>query len=120
MDKLFLFACDQKIEHLSLLNPHDIFTTASQGNVGALATHLGLLTQYGPQYPKINYVIKLNGKTNLVPTAQKDPFSKKLWSVEQVAQFKAQSKLPIIGVGLTVYVGSEYEADMLEAAAQVV
>ncbi len=128
---LFLFAADQKIEHLNqdfhgnnippeVNNPEHIFKIASEGKIGALATHLGLITRYAQQYPTINYIAKLNGKTNLVPTQQDDPRSELLWTVEDVIRVKAQNKLPIRGVGFTVYLGSKYEADMLMQAAQAV
>src|SRR5882724_2997900 len=73
--RLFLFSCDHKIEHLNTdfygksiapqaLHPEHMFRIASQGNVGAMATHLGLMARYAKQYPDINYIVKLNGKTN--------------------------------------------------------
>lgn len=129
--KLFLFACDQKIEHLNQsffgqdIDPDDnkpehLFAIAHQASVGAFATQLGLIARYGLQYPEINYIIKLNSKTNLVSTEQKDPQSTLLWSVEQVAHFAKQSSISIAGVGYTVYLGSEYESQMLYEAAQIV
>ncbi len=129
--KLFLFACDQKIEHLHSSffgpsislddnNPQHIFAIAQQSPVSALATQLGLIARYGLQYPAINYIAKLNSKTNLIPATQKDPQSSLLWTVEQIVHFAKQSALNIAGVGYTVYLGSEYEALMLHEAAQVV
>jgi DhnA family fructose-bisphosphate aldolase class Ia len=126
-----LFACDQKIEHLNddfysinvpreVNDPEHLFKIASQGRIGAMATHLGLIARYGMQYPHVNYIAKLNGKTNIVPITQKDPVSRTLWSVEQVVTLKEHTKLPIRGIGLTLYVGSEFEGTMLEAAAQTI
>src|SRR5271170_4243441 len=82
--RLLLFAYDQKIEHLNTnfygnnihpdaLNPRHPFEIASQGRIGAFATHLGLITRYAAQYPSINYVVKLNGKTDLIKTEQSEP-----------------------------------------------
>lgn len=130
-DRLLLFACDQKIEHLNkdfygagihqdALNPEHIFAIASQGTVGALATQLGLIARYGNNYPKVNYIVKLNGKTDLVPTQQKDPLSAQLWTARHAIQLKEMSGLPIRGIGYTLYLGSEYEPTMLTQAAHAV
>lgn len=129
--RLFLFAADHKIEHLDAdfygpgvaseaHHPQHIFNIASNARIGALATQFGLIARYGKAFPDINYVIKLNSKTNLIPAEQKDPFSKQLWSVEDVVTLKETSGLLIRGVGLTIYLGSEYEDLMLEQAAQMV
>ena len=130
--RLFLFSCDQKIEHLNTdfhgpsvspqaLHPEHLFRIASQGNVGAMATHLGLLARYAKQYPAVNYIAKLNATTNLVPTQQQDPQSALLWTVEDVINFKNNNnKLMISGVGITVYLGSEYEAEHLAQAASTI
>jgi fructose-bisphosphate aldolase / 6-deoxy-5-ketofructose 1-phosphate synthase len=64
-------------------------------------------------YPEINYIIKMNGKTDLVKKEQRDPISRQLWSLDQVLEFKKSSGLSIVGVGYTVYLGSEYETEML-------
>jgi len=129
--RLMLFACDQKIEHMntdfygdgidtSALHPEHIFRIASQGTIGAFATHLGLIARYGKQYPSVNYIVKLNAKTNLIPIAQKDPVSAALWFVEHVINFQQLTGLSIRGIGYTVYPGSEYEDVMLAQAAQII
>ena len=130
-EKLFLFAGDQKIEHLNqdfygkgipeeCADPEHLFRIASKGRVGVFATHLGLIEKYGSDYRDVNYLVKLNGKTNLVTTKQKDPVSLLLNSVEDVVRFRDQSRLNISGVGYTIYLGSEFESQMLSQAAQVV
>ncbi len=127
--RLMLFSADQKIEHLhydfygrnipeDTGNPEHLFKIASQGSIGAFATHLGLIARYGKQYNNINYLIKLNGKTNIIPPKQTDPLAARLYTIEDVIKFKEISGLPICAVGATVYLGSEYEEDMLEFAAQ--
>jgi fructose-bisphosphate aldolase/6-deoxy-5-ketofructose 1-phosphate synthase len=133
--RLMLFAGDQKVEHLNDdffgrsdlgsipaddNDPEHLFRIASKGTVGILAAQLGLIASYGRGYPGINYLVKLNSKSHLVKTDQRDPVSPQLWSVEQVVRFKEQSGLKIVGVGYTVYVGSEYESDMLWEAAQII
>jgi len=64
--------------------------------------------------------VKINSKTNLVKTSQADPFSNVWHDVDQVVKFKENSGLKILGVGYTIYLGSEFEAEMLVQAAQVV
>lgn len=130
-EHLLLFSVDQKIEHLNYSfygshispddnNPEHLFNIASKGYVGAMATQLGLIARYGKQFKNINYIVKLNSKTGLIPTDYSDPLSKQLWTVEQVVQFKNSTNLPICGVGYTVYLGSQFEAEMLTQAAQAV
>ena len=129
-DRLFLFACDQKIEHWhddfdpddpniadDAIDPEHFFRIASQGNIGAMATQLELIARYGLQYPQLNYVAKLNSKTNLTPDT-KDPESAPLWDVDQVVVMQQESKLQFRAIGVTVYPGSEFEADMMNFAAQ--
>ncbi len=130
-DRFMLYACDQKIEHLNknfygpqipteINDPAHLFKIAASGRISAMATQLGMIEKYGPHFSSVPYVAKLNSKTNIVPTAQRDPFSRQLWSVEQALQAKKRHKLSIIGVGITVYLGSEYEDQMLEQAANMV
>lgn len=71
-------------------------------------------------YPNISYLVKLNSKTNLVKTSQAEPFSQQWFDVQQVVDFRDNSMLKILGVGYTIYLGSEYEAEMLHQAAQIV
>lgn len=135
-NNLIIFSGDQKLEHLNDdfygpgIDPEDndprhMFAIAQQwlsGNKpGAFATHLGLIEQYGPHYPDVNYIVKVNGKTNLVPTEHKDPHSKQLWSIKQIKKFMDHfSQLNICGVGYTVYLGSKHEHEMLAEAAKVI
>lgn len=120
-EKIFLFAGDQKFEHLDKnIDAEHLFKIANSAPVDAFATQLGLISYYGGDYKNINYVVKLNSKTNLIKTEQKDPISLLLHSVSDVVQFKKETKLNIIGVGYTIYLGSEFESQMLSQAAQVV
>jgi fructose-bisphosphate aldolase / 6-deoxy-5-ketofructose 1-phosphate synthase len=126
-NKLFLFAGDQKIEHLNEdfadslgfgnSDPEHLFQIASSSKIGVFAAHLGLVSRYGKKYKKIPYLIKLNGKSNIVKS--KDPLSKALWSVNDVIDFKKTSGLKILGVGYTLYLGSEYENEMMKEAAEI-
>ncbi len=131
--RLFLFSCDQKIEHLhddfspdedeisdESINPEHLFKIASQGRIGAMATQLELIARYAKQYPSVNYIAKLNSKTNLVPTEQQDPHSAPLWNVHDVIRIKKESNLSICGIGITIYIGSEFEDTMLSFAADMI
>ena len=133
--RLMLFAADQKIEHLNDdfygnadigripeddAQPEHLFRIASQGTVGVFVTQLGLLARYGQSYKNVNYLVKLNSKSHLVKTEQKDPYSKAMWTVDTVIKFKKSSKLNIVGVGYTVYLGSEFEGEMMQEAAQII
>lgn len=129
--RLMLFAGDQKVEHLNDdfygegipeddADPEHLFRIASRSKIGVFATQLGLIARYGMDYRDVPYLVKINSKTNLVKTAQADPFSNLWYDVEQVVEFKENSGFKILGVGYTIYLGSEFEAEMLVQAAQVV
>jgi len=129
--RLMLFAGDQRIEHLNKdfygkgIHPDDsspahLFNIAHHAKVGAFATQLGLISKYGMHYDKTNYLVKLNSKTDLIPKKQMDPYSELLVDVKQVVEFKKMTRLKIVGIGYTIYLGSEFEADMLRTASQVI
>jgi len=128
---LMLFAGDQKVEHLNddfygegihedASDPEHLFRIASQAEIGVFATQLGLIARYGRDYTAVPYLVKLNSKTNLVKTAQMDPFSQQWYDVYQVVDFADYTGLKILGLGHTIYLGSEYEHEMLCQAAQIV
>lgn len=129
--RLMLFAGDQKVEHLNDDfhgegiapddgDPEHLFRIASRGRIGAFATQFGLVARYATAYPEIPYVVKLNSKTHLVNTLQAEPLSQQWMTVDQVAALKDENDLKVLGVGYTVYLGSENEAIMLREAAQIV
>jgi len=129
--RLMLFAGDQKVEHLNSdfygegIHPDDgdpehLFRIASRAKIGVFATQLGLISRYGMDYSHVPYLVKLNSKTNLVKTSQSDPFSNRWFDVQEVIDFRDHSGLNILAVGYTLYLGSEYEAEMLHQAAQMV
>lgn len=127
---LFIFAGDQKIEHLNDdfygkgiskedASPKHLFEVAKNSKGVVLATQLGLLSQYGSDYPKLPYILKINSKTNLYDNKD-EAISKAFYHLDQVIEFKKQSKLNIVGIGYTIYLGSKYESQMLTEAAQVI
>ncbi len=125
--KLLLIAGDQKVEHLNDdffgagiskddSSPEHLFKIAAATKGGLLATHLGLIAQYGLDYRSIPYLVKLNGKSNLGLNEEKNS-SRTWWTVEDIVNFKKQSALNIVGIGYTLYLGGKFEAKMLAAAA---
>ncbi len=129
--KLMLFAGDQKIEHLNNdfygegihlddASPEHLFLVASKSKIGILATQLGLIARYGADYKNVQYLIKLNSKTNLIKTEQRDPLNGKITDVLEAIEFKRISGLKILGVGYTVYLGSQYEDQMLRESSRMI
>ncbi len=128
--RLMLFACDQKMEHLNAdfygegidpsdLDPEHLFEIADQGIIGVMAAQRGLVAQYAMDYPRVNYLVKMNSKTNLVKTAQDDPYSPQLYDLGCVLDMR-DAGVNIVGVGYTIYLGSEYESTMLAEAGELI
>lgn len=127
---LFLFAGDQKVEHLNDdfygknisiedASPEHLFKIASQVPGAVLATHIGLLAKYGQDYRQLPFILKINGKSPLSGT--KDTLYSGAWlGNEEISRFHKQSGLKIVGLGYTVYLGSSQEAKMLKEAAEMV
>lgn len=129
--RLMLFAGDQKVEHLNKdffgegipaddNDPEHLFRIASTAKIGVFATQLGIIARYGMSYPHVPYLVKINSKTDIVKTAQSDPFSGEWYDFHQIIDFRDNSGLNILGVGYTIFLGSEFEAEMLYQAAQLV
>ena len=128
--RLMLFACDQKIEHLNKDfvgegideadgDPEHLFQIGDQGTIGVLAGQRGLIAQYARDYPNINYLVKMNSKTNLVKTKQQDPYSPRLYELGAILAMR-DAGVNIVGLGYTIYLGSEYEASMLAEAGELI
>ncbi|MBF4510507.1 MAG: aldolase [Aeromicrobium sp.] len=135
--RLMLFACDQKIEHLNDdfygegiaaedAEPEHLFRIGDQGVCGVLAGQRGLVAQYAADYPDINYLVKINSKTHLVKTSAKDPakhqddpYSPQLYDIQTVLDLR-DNGVNVVGVGYTIYLGSEYEANMMQEAGQLI
>jgi DhnA family fructose-bisphosphate aldolase class Ia len=134
--RLMLFACDQKIEHLNDdfygegialddAEPEHLFRIGSQGVCGVLAAQRGLVAQYAADYPDINYLVKMNSKSHLVKTSQDpakhqdDPYSPQLYDIQTVADLR-DNGVNVVGIGYTIYVGSEYESQMMMEAGQLI
>jgi fructose-bisphosphate aldolase/6-deoxy-5-ketofructose 1-phosphate synthase len=133
--RLMLFAGDQKIEHLNDdfcgtspigtipsedNNPEHLFRIANEGQIGVFATQQGLLARYGREYPDAPYMVKLNSKSHLVKTAQRDPMSGLLTDIDRVLELKTNVNVNIIAVGFTIYVGSEFDYIQMEQAHRLI
>ena len=128
--RLMLFACDQKVEHMNKdfygegidiadAEPQHLFEIGKQGVVGVLAGQRGLIAQYAKDYPEINYLVKMNSKTNLVGTKQDDPYSPQLYDLDAVLAMR-EAGVNIVGLGYTIYLGSEYESTMMAEAGELI
>lgn len=129
--RVFVFAADQKLEHLDddfygegispeASDPEHLFKIADAGKVDLFATQLGLITRYGASWKGINYLAKLNGRTNLMSPEIDDPKSPLLWTVQDVLDVAERLNVKIPAIGYTIFLGSGHEPAMLQEAAQVV
>ena len=128
--RLMLFACDQKIEHLNKdffgkdihpddADPEHLFKIGTQGVCGVVAGQRGLIARYALDYPSANYLVKMNSKTNLVKVDQDDPYSPQLTDIDAVLAMR-DNGVNIVGLGYTIYLGSEYEATMMAEAGELI
>ncbi|MDP2950854.1 MAG: aldolase [bacterium] len=126
---MFIIAGDQRIEHLNKdffgknisqddATPEHLFKIAQSIEGIVLAAQLGLMSSFANDYREINYLVKLNSKTDLLKGGE--PFSEILNSVNDVVKFALESKLKVVGVGYTIYLGSVFESKMLKEAANVI
>ncbi len=131
--RLMLFAGDQKVEHLNDdfygtlssgeviaaddAGPEHLFRIARDGVIGCYATQFGLIARYGRDYPTIPYLVKLNSKSHLIKTSQRDPQSLGWVAVDDALTLR-EAGLNIVAVGYTVYPGSEFESEQTREAAQ--
>ncbi len=70
-------------------------------------------------YPEINYLVKMNSKTHLVKTSQDDPYSPQLYDIQAVLDLR-DNGVNVVGIGYTIYLGSEYESTMMTEAGQLI
>jgi len=129
--RLMLFAGDQKIEHLNDdfygegiakedNDPEHMFKIASQAKIGVFASQLGLIARYGTDYKDVPYLVKMNSKSHLIGKDQRDPLSAAWYGVSQVMELKKNAGLNILGIGYTLYLGSDFEPQMLSEAARLI
>lgn len=111
---LFL-AYDQGFEHGPTdfsgenADPAYILKLADSGHFNGFICHRGIAEEYAAER-KTPLILKLNGKTSL---PEGDPVSKAVATVADAIELGAA------GVGYTVYVGSQHEAEMLTEFGQI-
>jgi len=127
---LLLFAGDQKVEHLNDdffgpnidpadASPSHLFQIAKNIPGAVLATHIGLLAQYGQEYKQLPFILKIDAKSNI--DNDKDSAYSAAWlKPADFMRFKQQSGLKIVGLGYTIYLGSKFEAKMLQEASEMI
>ncbi len=110
--KVLLLAYDQGFEHGPVdfneqnVDPQYIVDLADSGFFTGVIFHEGIAAKYyRPEKHKVPLVIKLNGKTAF--RQGEEPFSPQLCTVQKAIELGAK------GVGYTIYVGSEHEAQMM-------
>lgn len=109
-NRALYLAYDQGLEHGpedfndKNVNPEYVIDIANKGKYNGFICQKGIAEKYKDKI-KIPLIIKLNGKTNLV---KGEPISKQLCSVKEAI------KLGAVAVGYTIYIGSEYENEMMQ------
>lgn len=108
--KVMLLAYDQGMEHGPVdfnektVDPNYIMKIAQNGDFTGLVLQEGLAAKYYKKESGIPLIVKLNGKTSF---QGEEPLSLQLCTVKKAAEMGA------IGVGYTIYVGSQYEEQMM-------
>ncbi len=132
--RLMLFAGDQKMEHMNDDfhgtadigtipaddgDPEHLFRIASRATIGVFASQFGLISRYGPSYPNVPYLIKMNSKTHLDKGTSREPDSRALIDFESILRLK-ENGLKIMGIGYTIYPGSSFEARQFAEAGRLI
>lgn len=117
--KALFLAYDQGMEHGPSdfdgenIDPNYILKIGEEGGFNAIIFQKGVAEKYYQKnQTSIPLIIKLNGKTNLIEG--QDPYSPLLCSVSEAISLGA------VGVGYTIYVGSEFESKMTSEFALVI
>lgn len=111
--KALFLAYDQGLEHGPTdfndknVNPDYIIDIARKGGYTGVVFQKGIAEKYNKEIrkSKVPLILKLNGKTNLF---KGEPISRQLCSVEEAIKLGASA------VGYTIYIGSDYEDEMLQ------
>jgi class I fructose-bisphosphate aldolase len=116
--KVMLCAMDQGLEHgprdfnEQNIDPDYVLEVASKCGFTGMVLHKGVALKYFEPYAgKVPLVLKLNGRTNIVP--KEEIYSSPVASVRDAVAMGADA------VGYTLYVGSPSEAQMFEDFAMI-
>jgi class I fructose-bisphosphate aldolase len=126
--RLSLFAMDQYFEHLyedfygenhEDTSMRHLFEIAVNAHCGAIAVQLGPLVRFAgidAGFGQVPTIVKVTSRTNYLST---EPYSTILDPVEAVLAARSEG-LNIVGVGTTVYPGSEHEHRMYHETRQMI
>jgi len=111
--KALFLAYDQGLEHGpedfndKNVDPEYIIDIAKKGGYTGIIFQKGIAEKYNKEIKKskVPLIIKLNGKTNLF---KGEPIARQLCTVKEAI------KLGAVAVGYTIYLGSDYEDEMLQ------
>jgi len=110
MHKVMLLAYDQGFEHGPVdfneksVDPNYIMKIAQNGNFTGVVFQEGVAARYYKKESGVPLIVKLNGKTSF---QGEEPLSLQLCTVKKAAEMGA------VGVGYTIYVGSQFEEQMM-------
>ena len=118
--KIMLLAYDQGFEHGPTdfddrsVDPEFVLNLTKGGLFTGVILQEGIAEKYyneNKEYKKTSLIVKLNGKTAF--QKGRDPVSLQLCTVERAVELGA------VGIGYTIYVGSEHEEEMMVEFAQI-
>jgi len=114
--KVMLLAYDQGFEHGPVdfdeknVDPAYIMRIAKNGYFTGVVFQEGVAAKYYEKDSGVPLIIKLNGKTSF---QNEEPLSLQLCTVDKAIELGA------IGVGYTIYVGSEHEEEMMKEFSRI-
>jgi len=116
--KALFLAYDQGLEHGPTdfndenVDPNYIIDIAKKGGYTGVVFQKGIAEKYNKEIrkSKVPLILKLNGKTNLF---KGEPMSRQLCTVEEAIKLGAKA------VGYTIYIGSDYEDEMLQEFSKI-
>lgn len=117
--RAIFLAYDQGLEHGPQsdfndknVNPSYVIEIAKKGKFNAFICQKGIAEKYRKEIEKskVPLIIKLNGKTNL---NKGEPISSQICDVKEAVDLGAAA------VGFTIYIGSQYESQMIEEFSKI-
>lgn len=128
--RIVLFTYDHRLEHLAYdfygenvtnnaVDVEHAFFIASKSTITAFVTQFGLIARYGDQFRNIPYLVKLTGKVP-IRTFTNDAYNYPLCYVQDVIELQKNSGLQILGVAVTIYLGSIFEEHMIQYASEAI
>jgi len=116
--KALFLAYDQGLEHGPTdfndknVDPNYIIEIAKKGKYTGVVFQKGIAKKYNKEIKKskVPLIVKLNGKTNLF---KGEPIARQLCTVKEAIALGASA------VGYTIYLGSDYEDEMLQEFSKI-